>query len=269
VGFFLFGELGSRRPHVTIRKKVPRFFMPISQTFRKISRLWDLGKVKEKIVKLKVKSIKIKNEIGKLINEFKGLRSDNTHRDASFDLCFYYFQTNKEHVAEKDYLEKSCLYLWSYLSSWGMLRGSSYLLKKSPAFLIPLINHLKSSDVWGIDVNNYTEENIAKILKEYENIKKVLIDEETKTKPTDTLVTKIMLGVYGNIPAFDQFFKKGLGVGSVNEKSLNKIKNFYDKHKDEFNQEIKVLDFENEETELRYTKAKLVDMYGFQKGLNK
>ena len=53
-----------------------------------------------------------------------------------------------------------------------------------------------------------------------------------------------------------------------NNLSLNKIKNFYDKYKDEFNQEIKVLDFENKETELRYTKAKLVDMYGFQKGLN-
>ena len=243
--------------------------MPISQTFGKISRLWDLGKAKEKIVKLKVKNIKTMNEIGKLIDKFISLRKNNTHRDASFDLCFYYFQTNKEHVAEKDYLEKSCLYLWSYLSSWGMLRGSSYLLTKSPAFLIPLIEHLQSSDVWGIDVNNYTEENIAKILKEYEEIKNALIDKETKKEPTCTLVTKIMLGVYGNIPAFDHFFKKGFDVGSVNKESLNKIKNFYDKHKDEFNQEIKVLDFENKETELRYTKAKLVDMYGFQKGLNK
>lgn len=243
--------------------------MPVSQNFRKNISPLGLGQSKRKIVKLKVKNIKTMNEIGKLINEFKGLRIGNTHRYASFDLCFYYFQTNKERIAEKENLETSCMYLWSYLSSWGMLRGSSYLLTKSPAFLIPLIKHLKSSDVWGIDVNNYTEENITKILKEYGKIKNALIDKETKKEPTDTLVTKIMLGVYGNIPAFDQFFKKGLGVGSVNKESLNKIKNFYDKHKDEFNQEIKVLNFDNEETELRYTKAKLVDMYGFQKGLNK
>ena len=208
------------------------------------------------------------NEIGNLIDEFMSLRKDNTYRYASFDLCFYYFQTIKERIAEKENLEKSCMYLWSYLSSWGMLRGSSYLLKKSPAFLIPLIKHLQSSDVWGIDVNNYTEENIDRIHKEYKNIKKVLIDEETKTKPTDTLVTKIMLGVYGNIPAFDQFFKKGFGVGGVNKKSLNEIKNFYNKNKNSFNKEINVLNFENKKTELQYTKAKLVDMYGFQKGKN-
>lgn len=261
--------LGSPEPHETDKKKSPTLFYAYKSKLQNNILPLGLRQSKEKIVKLKVKNIKTMNEIGNLIDEFISLRKDNTHRDASFDLCFHYFQTNKEHVAEKDYLEKSCLYLWSYLSSWGMLRGSSYLLTKSPAFLIPLITHLKSSDVWGIDVNNYTEENIAKILKEYENIKNALIDKETKKEPTCTLVTKIMLGVYGNIPAFDHFFKKGFDVGSVNKESLNKIKNFYDKHKDEFNQEIKVLDFENEETELRYTKAKLVDMYGFQKGKNK
>lgn len=251
--------------------------MPISQTFRKISRLWDLGKAKEKIVKLKVKSIKTMNEIGKLINEFKGRRSGNTHRDASFDLCFYYFQTNKEHVAEKDYLEKSCLYLWSYLSSWGMLRGSSYLLTKSPASLKPLIKHIQNySNVWDIDVDKYTDENIAKLIAEYKAIEQILKEEILEKLPTCTLVTKIMLGVYGNVPAFDVNFTatlkkeyKGKCRSTVfNTESLKCIKDLYDKHKDEFNQEIKVLDFEDKETELQYTKAKLVDMYGFQKGNN-
>ena len=241
--------------------------MPISQNFQKNISPLGLRQSKEKILKLKVKNIKTMNEIGKLINEFKALRSDNTHRDASFDLCFHYFQTNKKLIAEKDYLEKSCLYLWSYLSSWGMLRGSSRLLEKSPASLKPLIEHIQNySKVWDIDVDKYTDENIDKLIAEYKAIEQILKEEILETLPTCTLVTKIMLGVYGNIPAFDHFFKKGFDVGSVNEKSLNKIKNFYDKHKDEFNQEIKVLNFEDKETELRYTKAKLVDMYGFQKG---
>jgi hypothetical protein len=236
-----------------------------------------LGQSKEKIVKLKVKSIKTMNEIGKRINEFKGLRSGNTHRYASFDLCFYYFQTNKEHVAEKDYLEKSCLYLWSYLSSWGMLRGSSYLLTKSPACLKPLIKHIQKSNVWDIDVDKYTDENIDKLIEEYKEIEKILKEKILEKLPTYTLVTKIMLGVYGNVPAFDVNFTATLKKEykgkcrstAFNTESLKCIKDLYDKHKDEFNQEIKVLDFENKETELRYTKAKLVDMYGFQKGLNK
>ena len=217
------------------------------------------------------------NEIGKLINEFKGLRIGNTHRYASFDLCFYYFQTNKKRIAEKENLEKSCLHLWSYLSSWGMLRGSSRLLEKSPASLKPLIVHIKKSNVWDIDVDKYTDENINKLIEEYKEIEQILKEEILEKLPTCTLVTKIMLGVYGNVPAFDINFTATLkkeyeGKCSptvFNTKSLKCIKDLYDKHKDEFNQEIKVLDFENEETELRYTKAKLVDMYGFQKGLNK
>ena len=146
------------------------------------------------------------NEFGKLIDEFISLRKDNTHRDASFDLCFYYFQTNKEHVAKKENLEKSCLYLWSYLSSWGMLRGSSRLLEKSPASLKPLIKHIQESKVWDIDVDKYTDENIAKLIAEYEAIEQILKEELLKKLPTCTLVTKIMLGVYGNVPAFDVNF---------------------------------------------------------------
>ena len=54
-GLFLFGMLGSPEPHETDKKKVPRFFMPLSQRKKSVSRLWDLGKSKKKyLIKLKV-----------------------------------------------------------------------------------------------------------------------------------------------------------------------------------------------------------------------
>ena len=217
------------------------------------------------------------NEIRKVIDDFKDLKQDNTHRYASFDLCFHYFQTNKDKLADnEEHITNSCLYLWSYLSSWGMLRASK-LLQKSPASLKPLIEHIQNeSNVWDIDIDNYTDENIDKLIKEYKAIEKILKEKILETLPTYTLVTKIMLGVYGNVPAFDAYFTATLkeaykgkcGFTAFNTKSLKCIKAFYDKHKDEFNQQIKVLDFENKDTQLLYTKAKLVDMYGFQKGLN-
>lgn len=56
-GLYLFDELGIREPRTSVRKKVPRFFMPISQNFGKISHLWDLGKRKNKIEEMKKSKI--------------------------------------------------------------------------------------------------------------------------------------------------------------------------------------------------------------------
>lgn len=212
----------------------------------------------------------IKNNIDKFIK----LRNSNTHRYASFDICFYYFQTNRENIATANNIEMSCLQLWSYLSSWGMLRGSSKLLQKSPAALKPLVEHIAQSQVWDIDVDNYNDENIEKLLKEYHEIEEIL--NAMDVKPTLTLVTKIMLGVYGNIPAYDTYFTETFRNESaessfrrVNKKSLEVIRKFYERNKSCFNQQIKVIDFNNNPTELIYTKAKLIDMYGFEKGITK
>lgn len=212
----------------------------------------------------------IKNNIDKFIK----LRNSNTHRYASFDICFYYFQTNRENIAKANNIEISCLQLWSYLSSWGMLRGSSKLLQKSPAALKPLVEHIAQSLVWDIDVDDYTDENIEKLLEEYHEIEEIL--NAMDVKPTLTLVTKIMLGVYGNIPAYDTYFTETFRNESaessfrrVNKKSLEVIRKFYERNKSCFNQQIKVIDFNNNPTELIYTKAKLIDMYGFEKGITK
>ncbi|MEK7664769.1 MAG: hypothetical protein AAB361_01360, partial [Patescibacteria group bacterium] len=56
-----------------------------------------------------------------------------------------------------------------------------------------------------------------------------------ENKPSDTLITKIMLGVFANVPAFDKYFRKSFKIHSFNKKSLLKIKNFYEKNKDVFN----------------------------------
>ena len=94
-----------------------------------------------------------------------------------------------------------------------------------------------------------------------------------------TLVTKIMLGVYGIIPAFDSFFtdtfrsifKNECGFRSVNTKSLNHIKQFYEHNKDDidyWSTKIFTTDFlTGKKTNVNYTKAKIIDMYGVAEAL--
>ena len=67
-----------------------------------------------------------------------------SERYASFDYCFNYFQSFQERrivrkLASARYMELSCLQLGFYLASWGMLRGSSFLLEKSAPFYRRLI----------------------------------------------------------------------------------------------------------------------------------
>ncbi len=194
-------------------------------------------------------------------------------RYASFDFCYnhfysFYRQNKISDMASEKNLQASCLHLGFYLASWGMLRGSSFLLEKSIRHysnLIKLISKLPPK-VWKIDVDNYNEDNIHILLGVAKKIKESLSSKEKY--PSDTLITKIMLGVFGNAPALDQYVKKSFKVYALNKKTLNKIKIFYDNNKDIIDgYEINTLDFfTGQDTDIKYTKAKLIDMYGFIAG---
>lgn len=202
------------------------------------------------------------------INHFLNEKKEND-RYSSFDYCynyFYNFYKNNEinKIAIGENLEKSCLQLWFYLSSWWMMRWSSFLLKKSVKIYKKLLTEISKLDksYFEIDIDNYNNENIDKLIY-ISNIIKSSFDE--KDKPTDTLITKIMLWIFWNTPAFDRYFKKWMNIWWFNKKNLFKIKKFYDENKyilDDYN--IKTLDFNTWlDTDIKYKKAKIVDMYWF------
>ena len=198
-----------------------------------------------------------------------------SHRYKSFDYCYNYFL--KTDNLEMD-IEKSCLSLGFYLASWGMFRGSGFLLQKSVKYFEPTIHYISSLDksVWKIDVDRYSDDNIDKILEIYDGIKRRLIPAG---KADLTLTTKVLLGVFGFIPAFDNYFCntfREIAAGSkyskcgfrkVNRNSLNIIKEFYDSNKqaiDCLSKQTFTTDFlTGEKTEINYPKAKIIDMYGF------
>lgn len=190
-------------------------------------------------------------------------------RYASFDYCYNYFYTfYKENqiseIASDENIQMSCLHLGFYLASWGMMRGSTLLIEKSVRYLKELVIAISKMDpiFWEIDVDKYDDKNIQLLLDCKEIINKALVGEKD---PTDTLITKIMLGVFASVPAFDQYVSKSLGVSKLNKNSLEKIGRFYDQNKEIIdNYDIHTYDFlTGEETDIIYTKAKIIDMCGF------
>jgi len=198
-------------------------------------------------------------------------------RYSSFDYCYNYFhefysQGNIEAIATPSNVQLSCLQLGFYLASWGMLRGSSFLLQKSVKHYEQLISVIAKMPkvYWEIDLDSYSNQNIAMLLDLHKYVFGFLGEKDDYA--STTLVTKIMLGVFGNAPALDDNFCKGFGFSKYFSGSLlRKISDFYKTNKDEFDKHrIKTIDFNTgRETDRYYTKAKLIDMVGFVEGLRK
>lgn len=194
-------------------------------------------------------------------------------RNASYDFCYLYFQRNKGQLVGKN-MECSCMHLWSYLASWGMLRGSSALLQYSPAVLKELIKYFDSistSAIWSVDVDSYNSTTNKLIIDVYNKIASIL-KNNTHNAPSVTLVTKIMLGVFGCVPAIDSYFYKTFhllygGYGVLGQNELDNLENFHQQHSKVINKIIiPVMDFEGNPTSFPYKKAKLIDMYGYMVG---
>jgi hypothetical protein len=222
--------------------------------------------------------IHVKTDISETVSNFmSNANKDNRYR--SFDYCYNYFRNTQDLTQD---IEKSCLTLGFYLASWGMYRGSSFMLQKSLSHYketIVYLNELKISQpwVWEIDIDKYNDDNIDKLIKIYKKICDILIksDDENKKHRSITLVTKLMLGVFGSVPAFDNYFIKTFTkldeskckFKVFNKNALLQIKEFYNGNLEEIDNlsnSIKTLDFQTgNETSISYTKAKIVDMYGF------
>ena len=224
-------------------------------------------------------------KIEKYFKKFDGIRlgklksGEGHHRYNSFDFCFNYFSSfsKKTDLATDANLETSCLHLGFYLASWGMLRGSSQLLQKSLRFYVPVIKKISSLNhkIWEMDIDKYDNKESRRILIEtYQSICKAF-----PMKTSVTLATKIMLGVFGNTPAYDRYFrlamkkltKSASGFSSFNDKSLLAIYSFYDANReviDTLSSRSKTCTFGSGKSlkSQFIPKAKVVDIIGFQLG---
>lgn len=191
-------------------------------------------------------------------------------RYASFDYCFNYFRSFHDRddvsgLAAKNQLQVSCLQLGFYLASWGMLRGSSVLLQRSVRNFIPVVEAIADmpEEVWSIDVDSYSSTNCDALLEGVARIRRSFPE-----RASDILVTKTMLGVFGGMPAFDQFFKKGFSAHTVSGRSLRKVGQFYEDHTEVIDtNRVPTISFDTgAATDLMYPRAKVIDMVFFTVG---
>lgn len=194
---------------------------------------------------------------------------DPNARYTSFDYCFNHFQQHRTAVAawgEPTGMEASCLHLGFYLASWGMLRGSSDLLQRSARHLVPLIETIGDAPagLWDLDLDGYDSNGIDLVHRTALDVRRALRPVEA----SDTLVTKVMLGVFGCVPAFDTYFKKGFRVSTFGKGSLRRVGEFYRANAPVIDQLRRpTLDFTTGQPTTRlYTRAKVVDMIFFIEG---
>ena len=199
-------------------------------------------------------------------------------RYLSFDYCYGYFHSHKSNLIGKN-MEHSCMALWSYLASWGMLRGSSQLLQngnyKVLKDTIILIQEYfkKSQALLPCIKSNTVEEYARNTVNLCKNIRDSLKKGMPGLNPTNTLVTKIVLGVFGEFPALDTNFCKTFGGGTSIKGFAERVWSFYHNELyksivDEFVDNIPVQSFDGKDTSWKYPIAKLIDMFGFFYGMN-
>lgn len=203
-----------------------------------------------------VKKIKtIKKEVTLAIDDaircvrtyFNETVKDNHGRYLSWCHCYNAFKENRNSTDSKtiDYL---ALHLAFYLASWGMYRGSSFLLQKDYKVHIPIVEIIledKYSPLLGVTAEQLLDDSVLDLLEEIsERIRKAYAEERPSfensiNNATDTLVTKILLGTLGCVPAYDRYYVQAvrqysISTGGYDRKSVRDVAKYYLQYKDQF-----------------------------------
>ena len=88
--------------------------------------------------------------------------------------------------------------------------------------------------------------------------------------PTNTLISKIILGTLGCLPAFDRYFIEGVKSENFRFISLNKksIENLFIFLNDNHEELLDIQEKESKNSGVFYPKMKLLDMYFYNHGYN-
>lgn len=224
-------------------------------------------------------------EITKAVENFlrftEGQTSKDYGRERSWDFCFNHFQNNPTPTHD---MELSCIQLGYYLASWGMLRGSSYLFGQTNARhyreTIEVVERY-NPQMREIDAQRFPESDVQQvILAAYVDLREALLPQGGSPR---TLISKVMMGTWGVLPSFDSYLVKGFrslaetkkemtAFNSVGARSLTLLGEFYDHHNteiDRLTQRFTTVDFATGEfTDRHFSQAKIIDMFGFQKGFS-
>ena len=208
---------------------------------------------------------------------YNDLKVDENGRYRSWEHCYSHFiKARGSQEIDYDYLS---LQLVFYLASWGMYRGSSFLLQKDYKVHIPVVEELLSEkyDVLaGIESVSFREKSNHQLLLDinsflgqyYDKIRREVKEQELKNQLSFTLITKILMGTLGCVPAYDRYFIAGIknqkvATGNYNLKSIMQLVDFYEKNSARFEPVREKMEVEG----MPYPQMKMIDMGFWQIGL--
>ena len=206
-------------------------------------------------------------------------RANENGRSRSWEHCYRVFRDARTDPSpDYDYLS---LHLAFYLASWGMYRGSSFLLQKDYKVLSPIVEKvlkpeydclfgLACADVRNDDVREQLMELSGDIADDFRPIRNEVAGREVASPVSPVLITKILMGTLGCVPAYDRFFEEGakyLGLEkkSYNEDSLLELADIYEEHNDRLEEARRGMRTDD----LIYPQMKLLDMGLWQVGFEK
>lgn len=214
-------------------------------------------------------------DIAEKIKAYHGVRGPHD-RDRSWEHCHTYFHSANAQAIKKDH-DQAALQLGFYLASWGMYRGSSFLLQYAYTIHIGVVDSLlesKFSSLWSPEFGTSGRDaSLAPLIMELcQQIKNVYQPFATALDKgvSDILLTKVVLGTCGCFPAWDTYFHEGYKQCGFNPPSglstafIQEVLQFCLNHLSDFQVEQSRIE---RAYGMRYPLMKLMDMYFHQIGL--
>ena len=206
-------------------------------------------------------------------------RANENGRSRSWEHCYCVFRDARTDPSpDYDYLS---LHLAFYLASWGMYRGSCFILQKDYKVHTPIVEEILKPEydcLFGLACADVRNDDVWKQLKKlsdyisyyFHRIREEVRGRAVASSVSPVLITKILIGTLGCVPAYDRFFEEGakyLGLEkkSYNEDSLRELADFYEAHNDRLEEARRGMRTED----LTYPQMKLLDMGFWQVGFEK
>lgn len=208
-------------------------------------------------------------QLEKAFVDFKKAREEEHSRLRSWEHCFGQFtdalKSGKRDEETADYLS---LHLGFYLASWGMMRNSD-LMGYDYKIHIPLVKAiLDFSDVRGKNPADFCDEQngaalLGRLEKLYERVKDHCAQFcHAKTyEASGTLMSKIILGTLGIVPAYDTHVSGvlntyGIATGDFSMESFRKFARYFTTNHTET---VGRMTAEMQEICPLYTRTKVID----------
>lgn len=208
--------------------------------------------------------------IAEKIGAYHGsLADDEHHRYRSWEHCYGFFRRMPPAEVAKQ-RDEAALQLGFYLASWGMYRGSSFLLQHAYTVHLGAVDRLVAPQCLPLWEKEFGAEpvDVSLVATVLATIQEVREAYSPFGQPTDTLVTKVILGTIGCLPACDRYFiegfkSRGFSYSYLNARFVQRLLEFCRSNQSELlAEQVRI----ERQSGIRYPIMKLVDMYFWQIG---